>query len=170
MEGQLIVAASAVTPVLSQPDLRLAVDTKPNDATRLIFDFNKHALAEAMPTRGLTSVAITYSGCGDEGRPEEVAFEPTDVDEGLEPIVVAQMRYRWDEERGCGGSELVFDDMHLRDVAEALRDAAIELLGRGGYENNDGGQAKFTLLAINAAAELEPRDFCTESDVSTHAL
>jgi hypothetical protein len=170
MEGQLIVAAPAVTPVLSQSDVRLAVDTKPNDATRVLFDFNKQALAQAMRARGLTSVMVTYSGCGDEGRTEGVAFEPADVDEGLEPIVTAQMRYRWDEERACGGSELVFADMNLQDTAEALCDTSIEMLGHGGFENNDGGQGTFTLHAINAEAELEHSDFYTESDTTTHTL
>lgn len=170
MEGQLIGAAQAVIPVPSQADARLAVDTKPNDANSVVFDFNKHALAQAMRARGLSSVVVTYSGCGDEGRTEGVAFEPPDVDEGLEPIVAAQMRYRWDEERGCGGNELVFVDMHLRDIAEALCDTAIELMGHDGYENNDGGQGTFTLQALDASSELEHSDFYTESDTTTHTL
>jgi hypothetical protein len=169
MEGQLIVAASAAQQAPTREAVRLAVDTKPDDATRVIFDFNKNALAGAMRALGLTSVAVTYSGCGDEGRTEDTTFQPSEVDDHHQ-VAVAQMRYRWDEERACGGSELVYADMYLRDVAEALCDTAIALMGHGGYENNDGGQGTFTLQAEDAAAELEHSDFYTESDTTTHAL
>jgi hypothetical protein len=169
MEGQLVAAAPAAPSAPTQADVRLAVDTKPNDATRVMFDFNKHALAQAMLPLGLTSVVVTYSGCGDEGQIEETSFQPPEISEDLQLVVGAQMRYRSDDERGCVGSELVFCEMHLRDAAEALCETAVTLM-HDGYQNDDSGQGTFTLEAVDATAELEHWDFYTESDVTTHAL
>ncbi|HQR77060.1 MAG TPA: hypothetical protein PLR35_11610, partial [Burkholderiaceae bacterium] len=62
MELQTISAATAAPPLLTQADVQLAFTSKPDEAKRAIFDFNKQALASAMRSLGLTSVAVTYSG------------------------------------------------------------------------------------------------------------
>ncbi len=170
MELQAISAATAALPTLTEADVRLAFTSKPDDARRVIFDFNKQALASAMRSLGLTSVAVTYSGSGDSGQIDEVGFQPSDFEDGLHKVSVALVRYRWDEERSCGGSELHFEEMLLCDIAEALCDTAIELCQHDGYENNDGGSGTFTLQAGDASAELEHSDYYTESDTSVHAL
>ena len=170
MEGQLIVATPLATPLPTPADARRAVEATPDDARRVLFDFNKHALAQSMRTLGSTSVAVTYSGCGDSGQIDEVGFQPADVDEGVHQVVVAQMQYHWDAERACGVNAPAFVEMPLSDVAEALCDTAVELAGHNGYENGDGGEGTFTLQAADACAELEHRDFYTESDTSWHTL
>ena len=170
MELQTISAATAAPPLLTQADVQLAFTSKPDEAKRAIFDFNKQALASAMRSLGLTSVAVTYSGSGDSGQIDEVGFQPADLDDGLHRATVAVVRYRWDEERSCGGSELLFEEMLLCDIAEALCDTAIELCHHDGYENNDGGSGTFTLQAGDASVELEHSYYYTESDTSVHAL
>lgn len=170
MEVQVIEATPVALPPPSQDDVRLVVASKPDEAARAIFNFNKHALAAAMRAIGFTSVVVTYTGDGDSGQIDEIGFQPPDIEEGLNKAVVAQMRYRWDEERHCGGSELVFEEMHLGSIAEALCDTAISLGGHDGYENNDGGCGEFTLQASDASAVLEHTDYYTESDTSTHEL
>lgn len=170
MDTQIIETRAAAAAAPTEADVRHAVDTRPDDAARVMFDFNKHALARAMRAIGLTSVEVAYSGSGDSGRIDEVDFEPAGVEAHAHRVVVARMRYRWDEERYCGGSELVFVELPLLDAAEALCDQAITLCDHDGFENNDGGSGTFTLQARDAAAELDHRDYYTESLVSTHPL
>jgi hypothetical protein len=169
MEGQLILAAPAAILASTPEALRLSVEADPNSADRAIFEFNKLALAGALRALGITRVTVEYSGGGDEGRTESITFEPNDQHTS-HTVNVALMKYRWDEERACGGSELAFDDMALDQVAEALCDTAISLTGHNGYENNDGGAGTFVLQAADATAELEHSDYYTESDTTSHAL
>jgi hypothetical protein len=151
-------------------DVRRAFETRPDDAARVMFDFNKQALARAMRAAGLASVEVTYSGSGDSGQIDEVEFDPPGVDARTHHVLVARMHYRWDEERCCGANEPLFEELSLADAAETLCDQAITLCDHDGYENGDGGSGTFTLQAADAAAELDHRDYYTESLSSVHPL
>lgn len=170
MDVQPIEDTPAALPPPSQDDVRQAFGSSPDEAVRTIFDFNKHSLAAVMRTLGFTSVVVTYSGNGDSGQIDEIDFQPPDIAEGSSTALGAQRHHRWDEERRCHSSELVFEEMPLDSIAEWLCDTAISLVGHDGYENDDGGCGTFTLRSDNASAELKHTDYYTESDTSTHAL
>ena len=170
MKIQLVLAGSPVQAVPTQADVREAIDAESADAARVVFDFNKHTLAQAMRSLRLTAVVVTYSGCGDSGQIDEVGFQPSDVDEGLRRVIVATTQQRWDHNLALGCSELSFCERLLRDAAESLCDEAISLMSHDGYENSDGGSGTFTLQAADGAAELDHSDYYTECDTSTHAL
>jgi hypothetical protein len=96
MEVQLVPATSVIAATVPCKDeLRRNVVSKLDDSSRAVFDFNKLALAAAMRQLGLSSVSITYSGGGDEGRTDDISFVPRDLNENATMVVVALMRYRW---------------------------------------------------------------------------
>jgi hypothetical protein len=171
MEDQPIVAAPAAPLPPTKDDVRLAARTQTEfEASRAIFNFNKHALVQAMRVVGITSVAVTYNGCGDSGQTDEACFEPTAATDGAHQVSVAHLQHRWNVERGCSERYVEFVEMEIIDVAGSLCDLAITLMGHDGYENNDGGAGTFTLQAADGSAELEHSDYYTESDTTTHAL
>ncbi len=171
MDLQLTSATSVTAPTPpTQEDLRQIVMSNPDGASRAVFDFNKHSLACSMRQLGASSVVVTYSGGGDEGRIDEICFFPPELSVGGSAACVALMRYRWDAEAQCGATELAFEHMALEEIAEALCDAAVSSTGHNGYENGEGGSGTFTLQAADASAELEHSDYYTESDTSMHSL
>ncbi len=171
MDLQLTSSTSVASPTPpTQEGLRQIVMSNSDGASRAVFDFNKHSLAASMRQLGASSVVVTYSGGGDEGRIDAISFFPPEVPAGDSSACVALMRYHWDPAAQCGATELAFEDMALPDVAEALCDFAVSSTGHNGYENGEGGSGTFTLQAADASAELEHSDYYTESDTSMHSL
>jgi len=171
MDLQLTSPSSVAAPTPPTQDaLRQIVMSDPDGTSRAVFDFNKHSLASSMRQLGASSVVVTYSGGGDEGRIDDICFFPPEISVGATTACVALMRYHWDAEAHRGATELVFEDMSLHDIAEALCDAAVSSTGHNGYENGEGGGGTFTLQAADASAELEHSDYYIESDTSMHSL
>ena len=69
MDLQLTSPSSVAAPTPPTQDaLRQIVMSDPDGTSRAVFDFNKHSLASSMRQLGASSVVVTYSGGGDEGR------------------------------------------------------------------------------------------------------
>ena len=75
MDLQLTSATSVTAPTPpTQEDLRQIVMSNSDGASRAVFDFNKHSLAASMRQLGASSVVVSYSGGGDEGRIDDADF------------------------------------------------------------------------------------------------
>lgn len=162
--------AAATSHILTQEQLLEAFAADPTAARRAIFDFNKQTLAAAMRGLGISSLTVSYSGSGDSGQIDEVSFEPWTELGADDTAQAAVSEWHWNGDDRRSHEQLVFAALGLVDFAESLCDAAIALCDHDGYENNDGGEGRFTLQAEGASAELEHSDFYVERETSTHAL
>lgn len=160
----------ASTLIHSQPELRQALLAEPDKQGQLLFAFNKHAIAAAMLANGLTEGVVTYNGGSDEGQIEGSTFEGQDADASTIKVDQAVMIYRWDQDTSLGGTELQFVNVPLAHAIHDLCEAAIELSGHNGFEDNEGGSGTFTLTAKDEAARLEHHDHYIESADSVHEL
>ena len=154
----------------TEGELRAAVGSQREDAERLVFAFNKSALAEAMRALELTAVTVNYSGSGDEGMIDEISFQPGNTQADNKSVRAARVVHLWHAETGVTRVSLVFEVADLFDLTADLCDRAIALCGHDGYENNDGGSGTFTLRADDAIAQLEHTDYFIESNTSVNAI
>ena len=171
--GDTCVTDSLVPEVLCAPtedELRVAVGSQREDTARLVFAFNKSALAEAMRAIELTAVSVNYSGSGDEGMINEISFQPSSPQADSKVVRAARVVHLWHAETSTRSVSLVFEDADLFDLAADLCDRAIALCGHNGYQNNDGGDGTFTLRADDAIAKLEHTDYIMESETSVHEV
>jgi hypothetical protein len=154
----------------AQAALRQALAAAPGDGNRLVLAYNKGVIAQALALAGVVQAIVTYAGAGDEGQIEEVTLDPETPAARAASIEVAELAYRWDPETSRGGGQLAFVKVDLENALETLCDSAVEITGHNGYQNGDGGEATFTLVAATAQAHLEHNDHYVESDLSVHAL
>lgn len=103
---------------------------------------------ETLPSRltalGVAIVTASYSGCGDSGQIDEVAF--------LSP------------------KEKVITKAIPKDLQEEVETFLYDALEtrHGGWENNDGGEGEFHWTLATGDCEHTHRDFYIESDTSYH--
>lgn len=162
-------------PEMTKAAIQEAFSCERADRKRLLFEFNKCAMAQVMQAHGIASVTVSYSGEGDSGQIDEVDFEPEDPELDLQ-VQMACEQWEWDGQRHQ--ASLVLRDMELAEAAILLCDVALQLCDHDGYDNNDGGRGTFTLHALGQAddgtlcvkADLEHVDYYTESTTSEHAL
>lgn len=97
---------------------------------------NKAALLDALQSAGITTVTVTFDGCGDSGQIEQIVAKSGDKDADLPDNKV----------------ELARTEFHLEDVTRAtvpLPDAieafCYDMLEskHGGWENNEGAYGEF---------------------------
>lgn len=163
-------AAAAASRIHTPEALFEAFAADPAAAERAVFDFNRQQLVQAMVELGLSSVTVTYTGSGDSGQIDDVSFDPSTALAAGRAVRVAMREWRWSEADRRGHEHLAFSELDLVKLAGLLCDTAIALCDHDGYENNDGGEGRFTLQAEGASAELEHSDFYVERETSTHVL
>lgn len=142
----------------------------PANANRLLFEFNKQVLLEALRPLGAREVIVTYAGSGDSGQVEDVIVAPNTIDLDATRVQVAEGHHSWDPETRTHGSVLELESRDLRTALSDFCDQAVGIAGHDGYENNDGGQGTLNVNVDDGAVTLEHADFYTESDTSTHEL
>ena len=123
---------------------------------------NKAALFEALATAGITSVVITFDGCGDSGQMEEVnAFG---VDDQLEALPTQSVPFLE------VGFEVIEPSMTMISVREILESLAYELLDQthDGWENNDGAYGEFKFDVPTQVITLEYNERYTETHYHEH--
>ena len=151
-------------------ELRHNAAASPEQRQRLLFEFNKQVLLEALRLLGAKEVVATYAGNGDEGQIDEVGLEPATLDADQVQVQPTAERTTWDPTTRTHRTELVVDTRDLRTALCDFLDAALVVVGHDGYENGDGGQGTLTIDVGSGSVTLEHTDFYTESDSSTHEL
>lgn len=123
---------------------------------------NKLALFEALAKAGITSVVVTFDGCGDSGQIEDITFRSGGAvvsTPQTEPVVIASVSW---------GSA----DVHQasKTIDEALEQLAYDLLMQthGGWENNDGAYGEFTFDVADRLIRLEHNERYTNIESYAH--
>jgi len=151
-------------------ELQRNAAASPDNARRLLFDFNKQVLLETLRPLSAKDVVVTYAGNADSGQIDEVDVTPDTIDPDTIQVLMAGVHHMWNQETGTHVSSLVLESRDLRSALSDFCDEAIHIAGHDGYENNDGGQGTLTINVHDGAVDLEHTDFYTESDTSTHEL
>ena len=123
---------------------------------------NRTALFDALATAGLTTVTVSFDGCGDSGQIESIdakmGDDPTDVPDGAVTIAKPQA---W------GSTTLADTTGSPTDLLEHL---AYDCLNQahGGWENNDGAYGEFTFDVAARTITLDYNERYTATDYSQH--
>ncbi|MGL4261272.1 MAG: DUF6878 family protein [Afipia sp.] len=122
---------------------------------------NKTALFDAFVGAGITTVVVTFDGCGDSGQIEDVTAKAGDHYANLPSLDVEIARADWDS------VEIARVTLPIRDVIEEL---AYDLLRQThcGWENNDGAYGEFTFDVTERTITLDYNERCMSSENYTH--
>lgn len=122
---------------------------------------NKTALFDVLAQHGITSVAVTFDGCGDTGQIESIEVTGEREDAELPPDMIALRRASW------GMADPAVDRLSTHDAIEAL---VFDLLGEthAGWENNDGAYGTFRFDTAERTITLEYNERRTETDYFEH--
>lgn len=128
---------------------------------------NWSAILEAMKRLGATGADIEYRGCGDSGEGTEVTFQPASVDGST---LVEIYRIHSEFQNGAWSRTEVGSQTSLEEALRWLTDEVVSLAGHDGYENNEGGYGKLTVLVEEGSFALEHSDYVVETLDSTHSM
>jgi len=123
---------------------------------------NKAALFDALARAGVTSVIVSFDGCGDSGQIEQVEAR---ADDAVVELPADQVEF---VEPLFGDAEKVNRSTHT--VADAIETLVYALLEQthSGWENNDGAYGDFAFDVEKRTIELDYNERYTESVNSYH--
>ena len=119
---------------------------------------NAFLLAQAMTACDVASIAVAYSGAGDEGNINDTSFldpagEPLEATDAIDECEVALL---------CSSTGALGDPMDLESAAEHLYEQVMSDAGVDGYHDNEGGFGCFTIKA-DGTFILDHNDYVVES-------
>ena len=129
---------------------------------------NVKAIARVLRSLKLTAAVVEYEGGGDSGETTSILVINSRMDADISGKTAdRKVRLRVREWKTKDGYKMAY--LRLEDALECLCDAAIDVYGHRGYENNEGGNGKWTIYATSTAT-LDHYDFYTESVNDVHVL
>jgi hypothetical protein len=127
-----------------------------------IFPLNKALAIEALRGAGVTKATVEFSGSGDSGQLDGVAFEPEAQDF---PAIDVTLR-----------STSMYPGSHLNryltvdDLIETLAFQVIDAAGHSGWENNDGASGNIVFDIEAGTIEFEIYSYYTSSEFSSETF
>ena len=123
---------------------------------------NRTGLFDALAKVGITTVIVSFDGCGDSGQIENVAARIGDelVDLPSDAVAIANPE-AW------GSASLLDAESSLTDLIDHL---AFDFLAQthSGWENNDGAYGEFTFDVATRTVTLDYNERYTATDYSQH--
>jgi hypothetical protein len=131
--------------------------------TNELLPTNKKALFDALDAAGITTVVVSFDGCGDSGQIEAIDAKAGDSVIPLPSVQIEIGAAVW-------GSAKI--DRQIRSVAEAIETLAYDVLSQscGGWENNDGAYGEFIFDVAGRTITLDFNERRMESDYSQLVL
>ena len=148
-------AAAAWAQIVAQDQTRaqLAADALPA---------NKAALFDALAAAGITSVVVTFDGCGDSGQIEGIDARAGDILTGLPAVDVEIATPAWD---GSGSEHRTLP------LPQAIEDLAYDFLRatHSGWEINEGAFGEFTFDVGERSIQLDYNERIESSEYHAHS-
>lgn len=154
-----------------------------NDALTKEDEANKKLMFEVLKDLGVAGVEVEYDGCGDSGQINTVTYLNR-KDEEIKEVKLRRLDapVKLADYKVPGvlvyESTIIKNDQWVKQYKKSdattldglVEDICWQLLSsqHGGWENNDGGEGKFTINVKNKKIHLEHSNFYTESDTSEH--
>jgi hypothetical protein len=124
---------------------------------------NKIVVFEALSAAGITTVHLTFDGCGDSGQIEECFAQTNQASVEFPPTTVTMRSTSFEAE------EFTLKEMPLREAVEEPCCALLEQ-EHDGWEINDGAFGEFTLDVSKRTVELKFNSRFTEIDTNNHTF
>lgn len=131
------------------------------DLAATIRPANKQAVFDALAAARITSVIVTFDGCGDSGQIESIDAKAGDAGADLPHREIPIASVRW------GDSEPTTVTMTVSDAIEQL---AYDYLSEThcGWENNDGAYGEFVFDVTERTITLDHNDRYTAVESYSH--
>ena len=100
--------------------------------------FNKIVIFDALSSTGITSITVTFDGCGDSGQIDDITAYAGEQETGFLATKVTLRVTSWGQPK--------MTDRESPSSPEAIEDLCYGCLEQthGGWENNDGAYGEFT--------------------------
>lgn len=122
---------------------------------------NKTALFDALAAASITTVLVTFDGCGDSGQIEGIDATRDQQPAELPVVEIEVAKPLWD------GSGIDRRIMPLTEAIETLAYAFLEDT-HGGWENNEGAYGEFTFDVAARSIQLDYNERIETSEYSGH--
>ena len=128
-----------------------------------VLTLNKAAVFDALAGVGITTVIVTFDGCGDSGQIERIEARTGDDDCALPAIEVDIASAQW-------LSATI--DRKPKPLREAIETLVYDVLNQkhGGWEDNDGSYGDFTFDVAGRTITLDYNERHMEADYFQHVL
>ena len=131
---------------------------------------NRYRIHRALTRLGVTSVAISYSGCGDSGQIDSVRMLNGDFEvKSFKNVRVLTATSKFDHESGRWIDSGKYKSVPIHEALESLVYDWLES-EYCGWENNDGASGECTIDVATDCFLLEHTWYYTESETMEHSL
>ena len=125
--------------------------------------FNKTVVFDALSSTGITSITVTFDGCGDSGQIDDITAYAGEQETEFPATKVTLRVTSW------GQPKMTDRESLLRESVEDLCYSCLEQT-HGGWENNDGAYGEFTFDTAERRITLEFNGRFTDTWSDAHTF
>jgi hypothetical protein len=161
------IEAQDLAPEIAAKLCEIKMEGKINEGD--VFAANKAALAHFMQQNGIDRVVVTYSGGGDEGGVDDVAFfDGAEV--VVEQVLIALLGVNWNYKRNTREVKVI--KLKPDDAFSYIAEEALCLSGHNGWELDEGGDGEvtFTLSGDDVVVHIVHNQYYRGANTHEHTL